>query len=73
MRFALLTAAVLCAVLSAALVFGWPFLIFDDWGWRKDWNGWLAASVALFAFSYHPFADAADDRLDRFRASTRSR
>lgn len=56
-RTFLLTAAVVCAVLAAGLLFKWGFWIFDELEWQADALGWLALAVASFAASSHPWAD----------------
>lgn len=66
-RYALVTLAVVCALLCAGLIFGWGFWIFDNREWRQHSTAWLAWAVAFFAASVHPLADHADDALNRRR------
>ena len=54
MRPFLLTVSILCGLVTAGLVFGWGFGIFDDPGWQKDALGWVGFSIAAFVASTHP-------------------
>lgn len=66
MRTFLLTAAVLAALIAAGLVWGWGFGVLDDPAWRADAPAWGWLSVALFAASGHPAADAIDGAARRY-------
>lgn len=65
MRVFLVSLAVVLAVCTAGLVWGWGFWIFDDPAWRADYRAWEVLSIAAFAASFHPWAGAADVWIDR--------
>lgn len=62
MKAFLLTLATLFALIATGLLFAWGFSIFDDPAWRRDATGWLAASAACFAASFHPLVTRFDTR-----------
>lgn len=61
----LLTLAVVCAVVSAGLTFGWGFSIFDNPEWRRHATAWLGWSLAAGWASFHPFATSLNNTLHR--------
>lgn len=62
MRTALLSLAVIFAVMAAGLIWGWDFWVFDDRGWRQHAHGWFALGAACFAAAFHPLVN----RLDQY-------
>lgn len=66
MRIFLLSAAVVCAVVSAGLIWGWGFLFFDERAYRQHSTGWLAVGAASFAAAFHPWVDKIESRASRW-------